>query len=351
MQSRTSETTPNPLPYLSISRLRAFHRCSRQYYLRYVLGPQLGIASRPGSAALWGSMGHKIIQLAYHRIPLQEAHQLVWKEVCGPVLAELEEWYDLDREYRRVRGAATRNAEWIDAHPRYGEAASICSSYQGQFLSRWRWRESKPLTDFFRWSKALTRMRAEELLLPNPILVEGRQPSEASLQLALAARVSGFDGEEPREQRSSRMMFGTFEGVPVSVGGIPDVIALGDDGLVFADYKFSRVSKPEDVEEDLQLLLYVELARQQGLVNLDRPVKIGHIYPTEKGVVQVWADTSQLDVRLGELQQLFADMAEDVAAGRFRSVRGIDHFSVAPCGMCDMAHLCPRGNKEDLPAL
>jgi len=318
-------------------------RCSYQYYLRYVLGPSRGYTPRPGAALLWGKMGHKIIQLAYQRVPLAAAHRTVWEELACPVLDELDEWYALDCELRRVKGAAdgTQAARaWAAANPRYAELAATIDEFQGDFLADWRW-EGKHLTKFYRWSQALALGSPEDLLLPDPVLVEGKWLGEPP---TLSANATG--SQEEGAHGKGRWLQGELEEVPVPVVGIPDVIARVGDGLLFADYKFSRIASVEDIEQDLQLLLYVELARKLGIVLPGQPVGVGHIYPTEKGeVVKVLAGTALHALLLPELRRLFRDRARDVAEDRFHRVRGIDHFSVAPCGMCDVAHLCDPGGE------
>lgn len=321
-------------------------RCSYQYYLRYVLGPSHGYTPRPGAALLWGKMGHKIIQLAYRRVPLAAAHRMVWEELACPVLDELDEWYALDCELRRVKGASNNNSVarlWTAANPRYAELAAVIDEFQAAFLDEWRW-EGKHLTKYYRWSQQLSRVRPEDLLLPDPVLVEGEELGEPTGPAASGLSAQGTGGD-----RMGRWLQGELEGVPVPVVGIPDVIARLGHMFVFADYKFSRIARREDIEQDLQLLLYVELARQRGIILPDQPVVIGHIYPTEKGeVVKVLAGTELHALLLPELRRLFRDMARAVAEGRFHRVRGIDHFSVAPCGMCDLAHLCEPSREAPL---
>ncbi len=181
------------------------------------------------------------------------------------------------------------------------------------------------------------------MLLADHLLVEG-ELLEAPHPRRMSPAPKAFGAGEEGPRGRVRWLLGELEDVPVPVVGVPDVIARDGDGLLFADYKFSRISSVEDIEQDLQLLLYVTLAQQRGIALPGQKVTVGHIYPTEKGeVVKVWAGTGLYPLLLPELRRLFADMAEDVVAGRFRRVRGIDHFSVAPCGMCDMAHLCDPG--------
>jgi hypothetical protein len=288
-------------------------------------------------------MGHSILQLAYHGVPLADAHRRIWEEVCSPALDDLEAWYALDCEFRRVRGTSANSQAgraWLKANPLYRELAVEIEAFQDWFLADYRW-EGKGLTEYYRWSKTLAGLRPEEVLLAEPLLVEGELLA-APHPPPPAATAFGEEVEGPG--RGVRWLLGELEDVPVPVVGVPDVIARDGDGLLFADYKFSRISAREDIEQDLQLLLYVTLAQQRGIALPGQKVTVGHIYPTEKGeVVKVWAGTGLYPLLLPELRRLFADMAEDVAAGRFRRVRGIDHFSVAPCGMCDMAHLCDPG--------
>jgi len=326
-------------------------RCSYQYYLRYVLGPGRGYVPRPGAALLWGKMGHTIIRLAYHHVTLASAHRMVWEELAYPVLAELDEWYALDCELRQVKGAADNTAagrSWLLAHPRYAEVAAAIGEFQRDFLSDWRW-DGKGLTRFYRWSQTLAHLEAAELLLPGAVLVEGEWQGEPPTRPTEPTPSTAFGGEEARAFAQVRWLQGGFDDLPVPVVGIPDVIARDGDGLLVADYKFSRIASQEDIAQDLQLLLYVELARQRGIVLPGQAVRVGHIYPTEKGeVVRVLAGDALHAVLLPELRRLFGDMAADVAQGRFHRVRGIDHFSVAPCGMCDMAHQCDPGGEARL---
>ena len=322
-------------------------RCSYQYYLRYVRG----YAPRPGATMLWGKLGHEIIRLAYHGVPLDAAHYLAWEELAFPVLAELDEWYDLDCELRRVKGTADgaqAARSWLDANPRYGDLAASIAEFQRTSLGDWRW-EGKPLTKFYRWSRILALLPPDELLLPDPLLVEGEWLGPPPAPARTAPHATPFGDEQEGAAGAARWLQGEFHDVPVPVVGIPDVIAPLGDGLLFADYKFSRIASKEDIEQDLQLLLYVELARQRGIVLPGQPVWVGHIYPTEKGeVVKVLAGTALHGLLLPELRRLFRDMSRDIAEGRYHRVRGIDHFSVAPCALCDVAHLCDPGRDTPL---
>ena len=80
MQQDSMVPTTAMLPsrdYYSMTQLRAFFSkggCNFVYYLRYILGYKARYSS---AAWLGGTIVHRLVQLAYHGIPLKEAHRRV----------------------------------------------------------------------------------------------------------------------------------------------------------------------------------------------------------------------------------------------------------------------------------
>jgi len=322
---------------LSISQLRAFVRCPKSFELQYLYDPRIP-QSAMGASVWFGTIIQRIIQRGYHEMPFYEAHLQVWKQACGPVFEQLQDWFQLDEEYR-ASGKANTNARrtWLMEHAQYRVLAEQIKAYQNEHLSRWNWSEKYPLTAYYRWSCNFARMTSPvQVLLPSVVLVEGLPVYGPNGNL-----IRRFDDTDAREHY--RLLHGVIGGAHVV--GVPDEFALDEQGRAWiADNKVSASHlTPEELAEDAQLAAYYELLRQNNWIAAGQPVSIGHIYIREHGVEQVWADTSRYDDQvLPLLHEQFARLKAAIAAGTFPRVRGIQPASLSPCRFCGVAHACPK---------
>jgi hypothetical protein len=324
-----------PRDYYSMTQLRAFFSkggCNFVYYLRYILGYKARYSS---AAWLGGTIVHRLVQQAYHGIPLKEAHRRVWQNACDPVFAELQAWYTLDQARQASGRPNTRARErWTLEHPAYAELAASIEAYRDEFLTEdYTWAKDASLAAYYRWCCELVELPREQLLLPHAVLVEGQTLYDAD-----GALIERFADEGDTTERYT-MLFGTVG--DVRVGGVPDVIAIDPQGTVrIADVKvMSHPMSPEDIAEDGQLNLYLELCRQAGIVAPGQQVYLGHLYCTERhGVKPVWSPPSP--DALARLAWQFAHMDRRIKAADFLPVQGIATGAMNPCLTCEVAAAC-----------
>lgn len=335
-----TDTTTRPL---SLSQIRLMHTCSYAWHLRYRAGHLPA-----SSAAAWrGVMNHSIIRLAYHGVPLEEAHRHVWQRACGPVLAQLDGFLVLDTEYAAAGKPQTKAAQqWRQDHPAYDAALTAIRGFQERALGHLRWSERTGLEDYYAASVRLLDYEPD-IVLPNPILIEGEEPRGeaegdilAEAEMQIAEDDSGVDVEERRD----------YGLIPATLGGIdlhivPDVVALDPDGetVRVVDYKSSdRVQPAEVLAQDAQLHLYVLGLRQNGYILPGQPVEVGHITLTGKGPATVFVrvDEAQHERVIGRLERLAQAAASDIASGRLVPQKGLHAPFMSPCSLCDYAHVC-----------
>jgi hypothetical protein len=164
------------------------------------------------------------------------------------------------------------------------------------------------------------REHGDELLLSNPVLVEGNLvaplPDGAELVPVVPA---ADDGDEPRP-------YGLLQGVigTTTVVGVPDVVAYD----------------PDTLREDAQLGVYLVLLHQAGIIPAGATVEIGHLYVSDH-VEAVWVDASDL---VGTLPLRLAAQVEQtralVEAGIFMPVKGLLNGYADRCPGCCFAHVC-----------
>jgi hypothetical protein len=328
----------------SPSALQRITTCGYSYYQRYVVG------HRPRQhAAAWfgGEIVHRIIQLAYHGLSLQESFEQVWTTACTPIIADLQAWFELDQAYRLAKGGKRSDSKeavsWLKAHPEYQDARERIDAYTRSALAYLRWNERTSLVDYYRRSAILTEVLPERVLLPHPWLVEGQwieqatDPFEEDL-LEKSSEEASLEDEE--KGRTYTLLEGVIGGIPVR--GVPDVVARREDGvMLIGDYKTSaRPASSSQLAKNMQLLIYWELLRQNRILLPDQETLIGHIYLTETSVVQVWADTSQYEQRLPLIERQLIHAERRRAMGDFVPVAGIAASFQDPCPTCDMAHVC-----------
>lgn len=332
--------------YYSMSKVRTFFSggCTYRFHLKY----QLGHKEKVSSAALLGKVAHVMLQQAYAGIALAEAHRRIWKDLCGPLLPELERWYALDEAYRASGKARTKARQlWGEQHPQYLEMSHEIEAYKSEYLSEdYTWARSAQLSDYYRWSCEFSQVNPARLLHPNPFLVEGLSVRDVDGRL-----IERFHAEGGT-QESYRLLFGDLDGFPVA--GVPDLFAVGDDGIAWvADYKvMNRPMTEATLSEDSQLALYTELLRQNGYIGLGQRVMIGHIYLTnhiaeEDGVQTVW--TLPSPNVLPRLVQQLAYMDRHIQQDDFVPVRGIATGVQVPCQSCGLASACPTYQAHDVP--
>lgn len=342
----------DPLRPYSMTQIRAFYSpegCDFIYYLQYVLGQK---GTYPSTVWL-GRIVHELLQQGYHDIPLQDAHQALWKRECDPILADLEAWYELDRDYYASGRPNTKARErWKEQHPEYEACGTRIEEFRDEFLREteagdlFSWAKSSSLAEYYRWSRLLLTLPPDQLFLPDAFLVEGQPLYDDDGQLNRARF-----GSTQTAERHYTLLSCTLEGLKLV--GAPDYVACDADGVVWiADAKVMSSSsmRPEDIAEDGQLNLYVEMLRQRGSLARDQPVRIGHQYftrggmdketglPAPPGSYQVWATPSPH--ALPRLTKQLVRMDRRIRAGDFFPVRGIATGTMSPCPSCLMADAC-----------
>lgn len=335
-----------PIPVRwSPSALQRMTQCGYSYNLRYVIGH----SPRQHAAAWFGSdIIHRMIQLAYHGLSLEESFDQVWMTSCASIFADLQTWLELDRDYRLAKGGKRSDSKdalaWLSTHPIYSELRERIDAYQRSIFAYLRWNERTALADYYRRSSVLTEIPPEKVLLAHPWLVEGQWLTvDADLldeDLLEVASSEGTLEEEEEKGRTYSLLEGTIGGIPVR--GVPDIVACREDGVMLVgDYKTSaRPLTAAQLSLSMQMLIYCELLRQNSILLADQEVLIGHIYLTETTVTQVWTDTSQYARRLPLIERQLIHAERRRAMGDFVPVAGIATSFQDPCPTCDMAHVC-----------
>lgn len=334
----TTQTSPVRRP-LSISQLQLWYRCGYAWHLRYGLGH----SPRLGAGAWFGRIMHETIALMYSGLRMGTAHQQVWTRECGPVWDDLQQLIALDAAYA-AQGRPTTSAAkaWREKHPEYDQLLARLLDFQQHGLGHARWGKTQSLADYYRRAVAL-RDSEGELLLENPLLIEGIPVAELATADSDAARASDsgeviVELDEDGRGTRYRLLAGNLAGVDIV--GVPDVLARQADGkLCVADYKTGKPISGGELAESAQMAIYVELLRQNGYITEDDHVRIGHIYLTETGVLPVWTDTAQQATVLQRLGRQLAVAAALMDNQLFSARKGLDAFQ-SPCTFCDVAHVC-----------
>ncbi len=319
-------------PPYSISQLRAYLRCPKSYELQYLTDPRVPLQGM-GAVVWFGGMMQSMIQYTYYGLSLGEALVQVWQRECPAIFDALQEWYQLDCQYRQS-GKPNTNARkaWQSQHPGYEDLTSRILAYQGEALAQWDWKERFPLTVYFRWASTFAqKVPLEQVQLPGAIMVEGIPLDDPDFQFL----------PYTRGQKAYRVLHGVCgERDEIHVVGVPDEFAVDDDGVAWiCDNKVTdSMLTPEQCKEDMQLAAYVILLRQNHRVEPGQPTRVGHKYLREDEVVYVWGDTSLYeDLVLPALHEQFSALK---AARRFPRVRGIQPAVFSPCRTCGVAHAC-----------
>jgi hypothetical protein len=323
---------------ISLSQLRTALHCGYAWRLRY----ERGHLPRSSAAAWYGALAHATIRLAYRGLPLEQAHRQIWTRACGAALPLLDEFVALQAEYAAQGKPITKAAQrWRERNPRFDEVQRNIATYRDTTLSHLRWGKETTLADYYRRAVALLD-HEPDLLLPNPILVEGQAPGTLDDEVLAVGDDMALDEDNTGDTGHGEytLLHGTIGGV--AMVGVPDIVALHTDGetIRVADYKTGRPISREELAEDAQLAIYVTMLRQNGYIEPDQPVEIGHIYLAESGPSQVWVDTSRLE---RVLTRLHAQVVQTVAlldAGMCIPRKGIAAGFMSPCTLCDFAHVC-----------
>ena len=192
---------------LSISQLQLWYRCGYAWHLRYGLGH----SPRAGAGAWFGRITHETIGLMYRGMRMDAAHTEVWTRECGPVWGDLQQLVALDAAYA-AQGRPTTNAAkaWRAGHPEYDQVLARLLDFQQHGLGHARWGKTQSLADYYRRAVAL-RDSEGEILLENPLLVEGIPVAELATAESDAARASHsaesiveLDDEQPYAKTNMR---------------------------------------------------------------------------------------------------------------------------------------------------
>jgi hypothetical protein len=328
----TTIATPDPIRPLSISALRLWAQCGLAWQKRYVLGQRGSTHAR----AWRGSLTHSVIHLAYAGVPLPEAVDRAWEAAVGPALPSLRAWSRLDDEYGTMNPRTKAAERWLEAHPDYHRLAHAIDAFRSEALGHLRWGDRDSLSDFYRAARRLAANPAVELLLPSPLLVEGRLLDAFTPTLPVGPEVDE-DGESTERLG---LLHGELWGVPIY--GVPDVVARAEDGAALVlDYKTGRTRlSADELAEDAQMALYVELLRQQGHLGACQDVRVGHRYISDRGEIStVWSHTARLPKVLDRLGRQLATARALIDAGIVIHARGIDP-AMGPCGFCVCRQSC-----------
>ncbi len=326
----------NDTSRLSVSSMRRYAECGYGFKLH-----RDGAARRISASAWYGGLVHRIIQRAYAGVTPSDAHEQVWAEECGSILAALAQWSDLHLAYQSSGRPNTRAREaWLVSHPDYTTLAEHLRTYQAEVLSLYVWSKTASVQDFFLRSRTLVREHRDELLLPNPVLVEGNlvAPLPDGAELAPVVPAADDGDDEPRP-------YGLLQGVigTTTVVGVPDVVAYDPDTRRWrvADYKTSKtILTPDALREDAQLGVYLVILHQAGVIPAGAAVELGHLYVSDH-VEAVWVDASD---RVGTLPRRLASQVEQtralIEAGIFMPVKGLLNGYADRCAGCAVAHVC-----------
>ena len=321
---------------LSVSGMRRYAECGYAFKLH-----REGAPRRISATTWYGGLVHRIIQRAYAGAAPTDAHEQVWAEECGSILAALEQWSDLHLAYQASGRPNTKAREaWLVSHPDYTTLAQHLLTYQTGVLGLYTWAQRATVQAFYLRSRTLVREHGDELLLPNPVLVEGNLVAALPDGGELApVTPAGDDGDdEPRP-------YGLLQGIisSTTVVGVPDVVAYDPDARRWrvADYKTAKtVLTPDTLREDAQLGVYLVLLHQAGIIPTGATVEIGHLYVSDH-VEAVWVDAGDL---VGTLPRRLAAQVEQtrvlVEAGIFMPVKGLLNGYADRCAGCSFAHVC-----------
>jgi hypothetical protein len=322
---------PRPL---SIAQVRRFLFCGYAWRLKYQVGKQPRVAA----SAWFSRLMREAIRLAYHGLPLDAAVREVFAQACSPIYDVLEELITIDDPLL----SSTTTKTVLSTRGMYPQLANLelrISDYQRVALSHLRWGRSQSLADFFR--RAIRLADWESLIiLKNVLLVEGQSlviPKDSTPPIAA---LTNDDPESWDEEGKSDYapLVGTIGGVPIA--GVPDVVARYGTTLLVGDYKTGRAISREALSEDAQLVIYVQLLRQNGLIAPDQLVEVGHIALGERDVTQVWVDTAKHERLLRRIEQQLSQVAALIETGVFIPRKGIESGLLSPCALCDLAHVC-----------
>jgi hypothetical protein len=318
--------------------------CGYSYYQHYITGHR----SRQHAAAWFGGeIVHRIVQTAYHGLPLAESFEQVWQQAIGPILPDLQAWFDLDRDYRRTIGGKRSDSKdavaWRAANPSLAKLREKIDTYQRTVLAYLRWNERTGLADYYRRSTLLLEVDPSQVLLPNPWLVEG-QWLTSDEDTTLIETPTEAPGDVTEEDEEKGRTFTLLQGVigDISVCGVPDVVAMRGDGIMLVgDYKTNaRPLTSREIATNTQLVIYCELLRQNGILQEGQEVLVGHIYLTENAITQIWADTNLHSKRLPLIERQLLHAESKRQHGDFVPVAGLLPTFLDPCSSCDMAHVC-----------
>lgn len=328
-------TTNDTTIRLSVSSMRRYATCGYAYKLH-----REGAQRRLGSAVWYGGLVHRILQRAYAGAALTDAHQDVWTEECGSVLAALEAWSDLHLALEASGNPRTKARQnWLDSHPQYHELAEQLAQYEADVLNIYQWSKTASLKAYYLQSRTLVREHGDDLLLPHAVMVEGfpmaAQPTD---QDAVLHASDADDDEEPRSYRLLEATIGT-----TTVIGVPDVVTYDPDTQLWrvADYKTSRtVLAPETIWDDAQLNLYLIMLYQAGIIPIGANVMIGQMYLSDH-VEAVWVDTSDV---VGTLPPRLVQQVEQtrilIEADIFVPVKGLLNGYADRCANCMFVAAC-----------
>ena len=111
---------------VSVSGMRRYAECGYAFKLH-----RDGAPRRISASTWYGGLVHRIIQRAYAGTAPTDAHEQVWAEECGSILAALEQWSDLHLAYQASGKPNTKAREaWLVSHPDYTTLAEHLLAYQ-----------------------------------------------------------------------------------------------------------------------------------------------------------------------------------------------------------------------------
>jgi hypothetical protein len=322
---------PRPL---SIPQVRLFLFCGYAWQLRHQRGQQPRITAN----AWFSRVMREAIRLAYHGLPLDTAVLEVFAQVCSPIYDALEELAAIDAT--RFGPPTTKSVlENRTFMPEHANLELRIGDYQRGALGHIRWGRSQTLADLFRRATRLADLESS-ILLDDVLLVEGQPLAIPQDNAPPSVVVADIDAESWDEEGKpdNVALTGTIGGVPIA--GAPDVVAQREGTLLVSDYKTTRAISREALTEDAQLVIYVELLRQNGLIAPGQPVEVGHIVLGERDVTQIWVDTAKHERLLARIERQLAQVAALIDAGVFVPRKGIESGLLSPCALCDLAHIC-----------